>query len=710
MTHHALRPSRAHPSPAPLLRIVYSDSGRGLHQDADFLESLFVSRGWGVVREVLEPWTIKQTQRSHRVAGLKNRLPPIVRRLWNRLQVAAGRPGKIRVDLQIHLESLSLNYLAAARVNWLLPNQEWMRTQHLSFLPYIDRVLCKTEHAQRLFEPLHEQAIFSGFSSRLAAQRPLFSHDPERYRRFLHVAGKNRKKGTRALVEAWRRQPGWPRLELVADSQLDIGPIPDNVRLWHNVSDARLHELRSECGIVIAPSEVEGFGHVLLEGMLYDAVVVTTDAPPMNELILKEHGVLLPWTQQQPCHLGTRYHVEADAIEQAVAGLLAMRRRDLAHMGRMAGLWAEANHVGFIDRLSMLIEPFASPASDSALQTISNRPPRSSATAPSNNEESSAAHKRPSVSVIMPTHNCLAYLPHAVQSALDQGIDDMEIIVFDDGSSDGTAEWLRQTAQREPRIVDIYGSGIGPAAARNRCLHYARGEYVAFLDADDRWRPGKLVEQLRFLREHPTVVLSFTDFQLVNEQGEPGTTGYAFWARFSKVAARTSGYRLLDKALPRLFIENPVGTSSVVARRDALQRANGFDPLLPSAEDWDLWLNLAAFGEVAFSEAITVDYLVRAGSESSRMADRLQALDMIFKRHQHKVIKVGSRVPLLARSRLAAATAQYLRERKDYGQALAQHLKSLALNPSRNGLKAVLVDLLSCMPFNRKKTEMGAKS
>ena len=712
MTARSSRPTKARLSSSPVVRIVFSDSGRGLHQDADFLETLFVSRGWLVKREVLKPWTIEATQRSHRIARLKSMLPASLSRLVNWLQVQAGRPGKIRVDLQVHLESLSVNYLAAARVNWLLPNQEWMRTQHLPFLPYVDRVLCKSQHAHGLFEALHARAVFSGFSSRLAARRPAFSHDIERYRRFLHVAGKNRKKGTRALVEAWRRQPAWPILDLVIDSQLDIGPIPGNVRVWHNVNDAQLHQLRSECGIVIAPSEVEGFGHVLLEGMVYDAVVVTTDAPPMNELIQKEYGILLPWTRQEPCHLGTRYHVEAEAIEQAVTGLLATRRRDLAHMGRMAGLWAESNHFGFIDRLSMLLEPLTTATLEPELKTAHARLYRSSTHpgASAGKHDSGAAQQRPSVSVIIPTHNCLEYLPQALQSALDQGVDDMEIIVFDDGSSDGTGEWLKQKARLEPRIVDVYGSGSGPAAARNRCLHYARGEYVAFLDADDRWRPGKLAEQLSFLREHPSVVLSFTDFQLVNEQGEPGQTGYAFWPRFSKLVGRASGYRLLNKALACLFVENPVGTSSVVARRDALQRTNGFDPVLPSAEDWDLWLSLAAIGDVAFSEAITVDYLVRPGSESSRMTDRLQALDMIFQRHQHKVIRVGSRLPLLARSRLAAATAQYWRERKDYGNALALHLKSLALNPSRTGLKAVLVDLLSCMPFNRKKSEMGAKS
>ena len=200
---------------------------------------------------------------------------------------------------------------------------------------------------------------------------------------------------------------------------------------------------------------------------------------------------------------------------------------------------------------------------------------------------------KPTISVVMPSFNCLQYLPRALSSIYIQQCDDLEILVADDASTDGSWDWLQEQAAGQPQLRPIRTEGVGPAVARNRCIAEARGEYAAFLDADDSWCPHKLATQLAFHREHPEVVFSFTDYRCISPQGEDLGGSFDYWQKFGRIAGKHSGYRLLDAAPAVLFAENPVGTSSVMARRDALQDAKGFDSALPSAEDWDLWLRLA---------------------------------------------------------------------------------------------------------------------
>lgn len=187
------------------------------------------------------------------------------------------------------------------------------------------------------------------------------------------------------------------------------------------------------------------------------------------------------------------------------------------------------------------------------------------------------------VSVIVPVHNRPGFVREALESALAQTCPGgHEIVVVDDGSTDRTPEVLASFAGR---VRVFRQDNAGPAAARNRAVRESCGEYVAFLDSDDVWLPGKLEAQVRILDAHPEACLVHSDVEEFYEEGEQRR-----WTRRPPVLG---GRVLLDLAR-----RNFVHTMTVLARRACLDAVSSgdaapFDRAYPPCEDWDLWLRLA---------------------------------------------------------------------------------------------------------------------
>lgn len=262
------------------------------------------------------------------------------------------------------------------------------------------------------------------------------------------------------------------------------------------------------------------------------------------------------------------------------------------------------------------------------------------------------------VTVIIPTHNCLPWLPAAIESARDQGSMVAEILVVDDASTDDTAVWLYAQRAREPRLRVIAAAGIGPARARNLAISQARTPFVAFLDADDVWRPGMIDRALLAVAMEPRLSFCFADYRHVSIDGTDLGGCFDFWPRFRAIVAGRPQAFLVPDALATLLAENVVGTSTVVASRVALQNANGFAVDLPSSEDWDLWLRLAAAGPVAAIPALGADYLVRPNSVSRRADDRIRAMEMILARAEALMQPADRWATRFVESRLSVARAE----------------------------------------------------
>lgn len=288
----------------------------------------------------------------------------------------------------------------------------------------------------------------------------------------------------------------------------------------------------------------------------------------------------------------------------------------------------------------------------------------------------------PDVTVVIPTRNALAWLPAAIASI---GPDPrVEILVVDDGSTDGSAEWLAQQAAGDARLRVLVGGGDGPSVARNLAIVQARGQWCAFLDADDRWMPGKLDAQLALHRAVPGLGFSFTDYRHVTMSGEDRGSCFAFWRRFAgRIVGRTEPF-VLDRPLSTLFAENVVGTSTVLARTDLLRHIGGFSTWVASAEDWQLWLAMALRAPVGVVPAVLTDYLMhRPGNLTGKLADRALALRTIAVRYRRVAEAEDRSAGRIFDARLAAARAEIAELSGNRLRAAWLRLGALIRVPSR---------------------------
>ncbi len=217
-----------------------------------------------------------------------------------------------------------------------------------------------------------------------------------------------------------------------------------------------------------------------------------------------------------------------------------------------------------------------------------------------------APGERPLVSVVIPTYDRGAYLREAVQSVLDQSYQAWELIVVDDGSSDGSVGFLEALADSRIQVVRQPHSG-NPARMRNLGITRAGGEYVAFLDSDDVWMPEKLSLQVADLRLHPDCRWSYTDFKWVNEGGEE-----------IPVRGRAGSHLCRGWIFEDLIAGHAwTATPSVLAERGLLVEAGGFDESLLYSEDYDLWLKLSRLSPVT----VVTDRLVGVRQHRGRQRE-----------------------------------------------------------------------------------------
>jgi glycosyltransferase involved in cell wall biosynthesis len=193
------------------------------------------------------------------------------------------------------------------------------------------------------------------------------------------------------------------------------------------------------------------------------------------------------------------------------------------------------------------------------------------------------------VSVVLPTFNRLRFLRPAIESVYGQTFADWELIIADDGSGFETRQYLQSLAD-DPRVTVVWLPHTGrPSMVRNAALQRAGGEYVAFLDSDDLWAARKLERQIETLRARVNCRWSYTAFLQVDGSGNP----LAEEAQRRWVPYEGDIFELVVTG--RASIRTP----SVLATRQLIAQAGGFDEGILSAEDYDLWLRLALYSEVA---------------------------------------------------------------------------------------------------------------
>jgi len=224
----------------------------------------------------------------------------------------------------------------------------------------------------------------------------------------------------------------------------------------------------------------------------------------------------------------------------------------------------------------------------------------------------------PLVSVILPVYNVAAFVREALESVVSQSWRDLEVILIDDGSVDATVPEVEQV--HDERIVLVRKEHRGLAAARNTGLRAARGKWIAFMDGDDVWLPGKLAEDVAYLGDHADADVIFSAMSLVDVDGRD----------LERTVRRWSGVLTLRD----LLVEDMIGNPTVLARREPCDRAGFFDEDLPVASDFDYWLRVALLrpGNLHGSPRISALYRRRPGQLTRNWKEHERVWLMIMAR------------------------------------------------------------------------------
>jgi len=214
---------------------------------------------------------------------------------------------------------------------------------------------------------------------------------------------------------------------------------------------------------------------------------------------------------------------------------------------------------------------------------------------------------KPAISVIIVTYNCERYLPLSVESILSQDFSDLELIVVDNASTDGTKQFLDSI--RDPRLVRIVNTKNGGPQAANLALPMARGKYIARLDADDVAMPGRLGRQLQYLETHPEIALCSCEYQEINEIGTAGN--------------RSCGVHDPFEIRWKLGWENFIGHSTIMTRTEAMIEAGGYREDLWCVQDYDLISRIALVSNAFMLPECLVQYRVYPQSITFTRSDEL---------------------------------------------------------------------------------------
>jgi glycosyltransferase involved in cell wall biosynthesis len=305
----------------------------------------------------------------------------------------------------------------------------------------------------------------------------------------------------------------------------------------------------------------------------------------------------------------------------------------------------------------------------------------------------------PNISVVIPTYNSAAWLAATLDSVLAQEPAPREVVVVDDGSTDGTPELAGRYGDRI-RYLRQENFG-GPARPRNVGVAAAGGGLIALFDSDDVMRPGKLAAAAAAFAACPGLDLVFSDFRTVDARGEvliPSTTArYRDFRRLLRPApAPLAGTLQGPELYGALLAANFIGTSSVVVRRTAILATGGFDESLKNSDDRDMWFRLARDGcTFGFLDAVLHDYRWHEGNVTRRGQRRFPSVLKVLEAQWPHVSAPAERELLRRRIRaVRLGHAWGLRREGRRGEARAVYRRVLAEGWSWSALQGWLLSLL----------------
>ncbi len=262
----------------------------------------------------------------------------------------------------------------------------------------------------------------------------------------------------------------------------------------------------------------------------------------------------------------------------------------------------------------------------------------------------------PAVSVLMTSYNHEAYLCESIESVLSQSFDDLELIIIDDGSKDGSPKIIERFAREHPKVKAIYHSeNKGIAKTLNEGLETAEGKYIAIASSDDMWLGDKLARQVEILNRNNDLIV-WSDAYIIDEHGKD--TGLLWSRRYKTSEKKKSGDIFLQ-----LLWGNFICPQSLMLRKGIADSVR-FDPVINYAVDYRFLINVSKKHEFFYLDEPLVKYRVH-GDNTIQRNSGLWRKDM-FRIFRDEIRRDGAQLPGKLRARLLARVGRYHLSRRQY--------------------------------------------
>jgi len=329
-----------------LIQVIGKDNGVGLTKDMELIITLLKELELNVSYRA--PLSYKQKERSY----LEYKFLKIVGKFISPRLLYSFRHHSDMFIINIFLEHIEPLYLYQGDINCFIPNPEYCKKADIDLLGNIDYILCKTFFTEKVFKELKLPTYYMGFTSEDRFDNSVSDKEET----FFHLAGASPLKGTEVLVDIWLKHPEWPLLTILQKAKRykrkDLIKADNIQYILEYLEDDTLKRLQNTNYFHLCPSESEGYGHYIAEAMSCGAVTLTTDAPPMNEMVTDDRGVLVKYHLKKPKMLGMKYYVDETDLERKIMKMMHMGAEEKKTIHKKSRQWFIENDKNFRKRFA----------------------------------------------------------------------------------------------------------------------------------------------------------------------------------------------------------------------------------------------------------------------------------------------------------------------------------------------------------------------
>lgn len=402
------------------------------------------------------------------------------------------------VDLNIFLETVSYTLFKYAPINVLIPNQEWYYKNWIPYIKHFDKILVKSDYGETIFKQLlqsqkqdTEKVINIGWQSK----DRLESKYKKDFTKYLHVCGKSKHKQTQAVVDSW--QPDFPQLTVLY-SPRDV-PITEKeqdniIYLRERVSDTELAKLLNESGVHICCSDTEGFGHYIQEAKSVKSIVVTVNAPPMNNFVDNEIGYLVKYKTKKPIKhvLGSKFIFDQDDFQNVIKSIEKQRQEKVSVL-ITKGDNARKSYLETCTKFRDNIKGVFRDIFEEAVR-IGKEYKKKKEKEEEQMKDMIKDENLPSITIITPTYN----RPHLFRMALYNYInfnyptEKMQWVIVDDSDEDKRVSDMIPNEDKVNIKYIALDKRVTIGMKRNICIEEADNDIIVCMDDDDYYPPNSI--------------------------------------------------------------------------------------------------------------------------------------------------------------------------------------------------------------------------